>query len=222
MKKLRVILAVLIAVFALGLGGCKPKDNAETFHGVELPFPVYSDIIIEDSYLYTGQFPEDGSFSQKENVFAIKVSNESDKDLRLLRIVAVTDKKEMLFEITTLTAGSKITVFEKNGQTLEENEKIIDFKPQNRVDFEHNISIKEEKIELMTMDRVLNIKNISGKDISADVFVYYKKIDENGDYFGGITFRSRAQGLKNGELKQLPASNFDVQNSKVIFVDYQE
>ncbi len=221
MKRTKLIIAFLLVFVSLNSAGCS-KDNIDTFHGIVFPVTLHSDIIIEDGYLYSGEFPEDGSFSQKENVLALKIANNSDKDLRLIRIIVTTNKKEMLFEATTLTAKSKMTVFEKNAQTLEENEKITDIKSENRVDFDSYVSKKSESIELMTANGIFNVKNISGDDIGSDIFVYYKKIDENGDYFGGITFRSKAAGLKNGELKQIPASHFDIHDSKVIFVDYQE
>ena len=68
---------------------------------------------------------------------------------------------------------------------------------------------------------MLNIKNISGSDIGSDIFVYYKNIDENSDWYGGITYRTVAGGgLKVGELRQLPASHFKKESSKVVFVTY--
>ena len=67
---------------------------------------------------------------------------------------------------------------------------------------------------------MFNIKNISSEDISTDVYVYFKKTDENGDYFGGITFRSNAGSLKAGEFKQISAPHFIKENSEVLLVDY--
>ncbi len=222
MKQMKCITALLCVVAVLSFGGCKATDETENFYGFIFPFNVYDDIVIEDGFLYSGEFPEDGSFEEKENVFALKVSNNSEKNLRLIRFYVTTSKKEMFFELTTLTAKSNATVFEKSGQGLEKDEEIIDIKAENIVFFENDISLKEDKIEISPRDLVLNIKNISDKDISSDVYVYYKRVDENGDYFGGITFRSKAEGLKADELKQIPASDFHMEKSKVIFVDYLE
>ena len=41
-----------------------------------------------------------------------------------------------------------------------------------------------------------------------------------GSNFGGITFRSKADGLQPGEIKQLPASHYQKADSEVLFVDY--
>ena len=52
---------------------------------------------------------------------------------------------------------------------------------------------------------------------------YDKSIDENSDWYGGITYRTAVSGgLKNGELRQLPASHFTKAGSKVVFVTYAE
>ena len=47
-----------------------------------------------------------------------------------------------------------------------------------------------------------------------------KRVDANGDYLGGITFRSNAGKLKVDEFKQIPAPHFIKENSEVLFVDY--
>ncbi len=219
MKHFKRVITLILALSALILPSCS-KDNVETFHGIIFPISLYEDIIIEEGFLYTGAFPEDGSFDEKKDVFALKISNNSSKDIRLLRIYVTTSQKEMLFEITTLPAKSKLTVLEKNAQTLSSNEKIADFHAENRVDFENPVSLMKNTFELMTPNSVFNIKNISDKDIPSDIYVYYKKIDENGHYFGGITFRSKTVGLKSGELKQIPASHFSGSDSEVVFIDY--
>ncbi len=222
MKPIKYIVSLLLIVVVFGFSGCETKDENETFHGFVFPVEVYDNIIVEEATTYSGEFPEDGTFSEKENILSLKISNNSEKDLRLIRIYVTTSKKEMFFEVTTLTAKSYATVFEKNAQILEDDEEIIEFRAENIVYFDNSISLKGDKVEITPLKSVFNVKNISGEDISSDIYIYYKRIDENGDYFGGITFRSKASGLKDGELKQIPASHFDTQNSKVIFVDYAE
>lgn len=206
----------------VALTGCNRAENDNIFHGQYFPVSVYSDIVIEEGFLYSGSFPEDGSFEEKENVFALKVRNNSEKDLQLLRIIVTTDEKEMLFEITTLRANMGVIVFEKNASTLSEDEEIISISGENRVDFEEPVSLERETFEITAPDKVFNIKNISDKEIDSDIYVYYKKKDTDGYYFGGITFRSKADGLAAGELKQVPAAHFSAADSEVVFVAYAE
>ena len=227
MKNLKKVLPIFLVLIILFVGGCTKNpqngDNgSETvvFHGKEFPLALSEDIVIENAFLYNGEFPEDGSFSKAEDVFALKVKNTSDKDIQLVRIYVETDQSEYFFEITTLPAGRVLTVFEKSAQSITESEKIAEIKEKNKVFFENKLSLHTSEFKIATMDKVLNIENISETDFSSDVYVYFKRVDANGDYFGGITFRSNAGKIKSNEFKQIPAPHFIKENSEVLFVDY--
>lgn len=227
MKNLKKVLPIFLVLIILFVGGCTKNpqngDNgSETvvFNGKEFPLALSEDIVIENAFLYNGEFPEDGSFSKAEDVFALKVKNTSDKDIQLVRIYVETDQSEYFFEITTLPAGRVLTVFEKSAQSITESEKIAEIKEENKVFFENKLSLHTSELKIATMDKVLNIENISEADFSTDVYVYFKRLDANGDYFGGITFRSNAGKIKSKEFKQIPAPHFIKENSEVLFVDY--
>lgn len=229
MKMLRRISALTLALLMLALNGCNKTNNAivptdiykaESFHGVVAPVFVYNDVVVEALSLRTGGFPEDGSFSEKNNVFTLNVRNESDKTIQFLRIKVTTDRKEMFFEITTLPVNMTVNVFEKSGQTLSEDEQILEITGENRVDFEKAVGLNRETFELDVHDKVINVRNISKNDIDSDIYLYYKKKDKDGSYLGGITFRTKIDGLKSGELKQVAAPHFALTDSEVIFLDY--
>lgn len=227
MKNLKKVLPILLVFVLLFAGGCKDKsDNIGNdsdvvdFRGKQFPALVSEDIEITKAFLYNGEFPEDASFRPVSDVFAIKVKNLSQKDIQLVRLYVVTDQNEYFFEVTTLPSQKSVTVLEKNGQTILDDEKILETKEENKVFFENSISLNADKFQLAPLDKVINIKNISSENISSDVYVYFKRVDENGDYFGGITFRSNAGPMKADEFKQIPASHFMKENSEVLFVDY--
>lgn len=227
MKNLKKVLPIFLVLIILFVGGCtKNPQNGDNgnetvvFHDKEFPLTVSEDIKIENAFLYNGEFPEDASFSKAEDVFALKVKNTSDKDIQLVRIYVVTDQNEYFFEITTLPAGRVLTVLEKSAQSITESEKIVEIKEENKVFFENKLSLHTSEFKIATMDKVFNIENISDTDISSDVYVYFKRVDANGDYFGGITFRLNAGKLKADEFKQIPAPHFIKENSEVLFVDY--
>ena len=111
-------------------------------------------------------------------------------------------------------------MLEKNAQTLSYNEKILQIREENKVFFEQKLSLESENFEITPLNSVFNIKNISNKNFSSDVYVYFKKTDADGNFFGGITFRSNAGKLKTGEFKQIPASHFTQEDSEVLFVSY--
>ena len=220
MRLFRKVSALILVLVMIVLSSCDSTKEAETFHGVIFPVLVYNDVLVKEASIRTSDFPEDGSFEKKKDVLTLKVKNESDKAIQLLRIKVTTDKKEMLFEITTLPANMAVNVFEKSGQTLSKDEKILDISGENRVNFEKPIGLQRETFELDVHDKVINVRNISKNDIESDIYLYYKKKDIDGSYFGGITFRSKIDGLKAGELKQIPASHFALTDSEVIYLDY--
>lgn len=231
MKMLKKFLPLFIVAIMIILPGC--EDNTEgkieeeltqkTFHERQLPVVLSNELEIVDALLFNDYFPEDGSFDFKDDVFALRVKNNSDKYLQLVRIYITTDKNEYLFEITTLPSGKTVKVCEKNGQTITNGEKIVDIREENKVFFEREISLNTDKFTITPLDySAIKIENISGQDMTNDVYIYYKRIDSNGDYLGGITFRVNAGKLKAGESKQIPAGQFNKENSEVMFVDYGE
>lgn len=226
MKNFKKFIAVLLCLSVVMLCGCNTKDAGDgaekkkLAYGAEFPYALEEDVTIEDCYLYSGEYPEDGSFEPCENVLALKVKNNSAKDIQLLRIKVTTDSKVMEFEVTTLLAGATVIVLEKTKQTMAENEKIQSLECTNRADFGANVSLKEDIFLVHGNPKSINIKNISETEIKSEIYVYYKRTDADGNYFGGITFRTKAEGLLPGAIKQLPAAQFEPDNSEVLFVDY--
>ena len=151
------------------------------------------------------------------------MTNTGEKDIQLVRVYVTTSEKELFFEITTLPAGATVTVLEKDAQSLSEKEELLEFRAENRVDFAEKPSLHEDVFLLQANNGTINLKNISEKNIDSDIFVYYKKKADDGSYLGGITFRTRALGgLDAGVIAQLPASNFNLSDSEVLFVDYAD
>ena len=222
MKNIKNIVAVLLCLSIVVLSGCGGKDEQvqNISYGFKFPVALYDGVVIEECYLYSGEYVEDGSFDPCENVAAIKVKNSSTTDIQLLRVYVKTESDELFFEITTLTAGSTIVVLEQSKKTIAENEKIIEFRGDNRVDFSEKLSLCEDTFLVQGNPKTINIKNITEKSVDSAIGVYYKKKDSDGNYFGGITFRAVADGVAAGAIKQLPASGFDPADSEIVFVDY--
>jgi hypothetical protein len=234
MRMIKNLIVFFLLLSILTVSGCNKNEtdrneisqiasitmDKNVFRGQELPVILNDSIVITDAFLYNGVFPEDGSFSEKQNVFALKVKNQSTKDLQLIRIEVKTEQQNFFFEITTLPSGKSITVFEKTGKTITDSEIIKEIKGKNIVFFDNKISLHADIFQLMPLNRMMNIINCSDRDIESDVYVYYKKVDTNGDYFGGITFRSNAGPMKAGELKQIPVSAYNPEDSKVVFITY--
>lgn len=221
MKYLKKFFALTFVLLSVMLTGCSTSDKDVVF-SVDFPYTVDNGIVVEEFFLYSGVFPEDGSFDKKKDIAALRVKNDSGSDLQLIRIYVETDLKELIFEITALPVGKGVVVLEKNAQTMTENEEVVNIRAENRVNFDSSVSLCTETFLVTVPGQVFNIKNISDTDINSDIYVYYKKIIDDDYYFGGITFRSKAEGLNAGELKQIPAGHFDSEDSEVVFIDYGE
>lgn len=222
MKSIKKSVAVLLCLTFLAFTGCGTQKNGDNVYFGKV-FPIYVDtnVAVEECFLYDGAFVEDGSFEEKQDVAALKVTNKGEKDIQLIRIYLTTTEKELLFEVTTLPAGATVTVLEKDAQTIGEKEEIEEIRAENRVDFTKDISLYENTFLLQANNGTINIKNITDKEIGSDIYVYYKKKDADGNYFGGITFRTKVSGgLKADAIAQLPASNFNLSDSEVLFINY--
>ena len=220
--KFFIPLLCLCLVFLCGCTPDTPEENRKIAYGYDITDAIDTGVVIDDIYLYSGKYIEDASYENCENVVALKVKNLAVTDIQLLNIKVITDTKELNFAITTLTAGGTVIALEKSKQTISENEKIKSIEIENRADFSQKPSLREDVFIVQGNLSTINIKNISSNEIQGEIYVYYKKKDADGNYFGGITFRTKAVGIKPGEIKQLPAANFDPSDSEVLFVDYAE
>lgn len=82
-----------------------------------------------------------------------------------------------------------------------------------------NDNIEKVQIGAKAPNGAITITNISGSDITGQIYVYYKSA--YGDlYIGGITYRTGVSGLAAGESTTLYASHYSTAYSKIMFVTY--
>lgn len=228
------VFAVLVtAIIGVALTGRDQTENKmSTDNGKEtsvsdsmdfFPYTLSNGCEILEIKGVSGTFPEDGTDMEKENVAALVIRNGTDQHFQLMNLVVETDQGKFEFQLTTFFADSIMTVFEKNACPFREKMKIQSVRLTRSVEFAPPPTVYPEVFEITVHDSVLNIKNISGSDIDSDIYIYYKSVDDNSDWYGGITYRTGVQGgLKNNELRQLPASHFRSGKSKVVFVTYAD
>ena len=83
MKIIKKIIAVSLCLSIVLLCGCtNGKKGKNKIYGYEFPVAVYDGISVEDCYLYSGEYVEDGTFEECENVVALKVKNTSLTDIQ--------------------------------------------------------------------------------------------------------------------------------------------
>ncbi|MGN1443826.1 MAG: hypothetical protein ACI4XE_08250 [Acutalibacteraceae bacterium] len=233
MKK-KIIIAVFAAlsVIAAAMIGVKfAKSNRNTVSTstdttavssqLKLPYTLSNGCEIAEIKSYSGPFVEDGSDVEKTDVFALVIKNTTGKHFQYMTVNIQIGGNDYNFKLTTLFDNSAVTVLESTGAPYND-QKIDTVTLTQSVEFSSDPTVHPKELEITVMDGLMNVKNISGKDITSDIYVYYKLTDGD-DWFGGITYRANVGGgLKNGELRQIPANHFKKESCKVVFTEYEQ
>lgn len=191
------------------------EPEKDSVHGSmkEIGEGIYASELIS----YSGEFVEDGSNEKVKNIASLDLVNEGSADIQYIEISVKTEKEAYEFVATTLIRGIKVTVLEKDRKPFEKNAVIVSAQIKTIAPFQSEISVCRDDFEVQIMDSVMNLRNISDKDYSSTVFVYYKNYVGDG-FLGGITYRVRFDTIGAGELRQMSSSNLVKGTSKVVFI----
>lgn len=215
---------MLIGMVDWGGNATQPETptNAEPIVQVQLDGNPAMDLgeglILRRTGSYSGAFMEDGSGDAVSNIQAILVENTSGKMLQYGVVTLVYGDHRAVFEISCLPAGAKVLVQEKNRTPYDpaaaksaaaSQAVFITEQPNWEIDF-----------AMQGLEGALNIKNMTGKDIRSDIYIYYR--NAAGDmYYGGIVYRIRLEGgMKAEEIRQIMADHFDPAGTKVVLIQY--
>lgn len=181
-------------------------------------FFIGEDLYITNTGSYSGPFVEDGSDVPVENVYCIIIENRNIKDLQYTELTLKIENKTYKFALSTIPSGASVLVLEQNKKAYEKGN-IESAYADNTVFFDKRCSLEEEQFIITTSDQIINIQN-RNETVFSDVYVYYKNQSENY-YIGGITYRAKADGLAEKEIKQIHTKHYSKKNSKVLFVTYE-
>lgn len=226
MKKNRKIIAiagVVSAVVIIGIIiacilmlGREKEDKTKNYE-----WNLGNGIYIESSEAYTGEFWEDGTDRDVENVWKLTVLNSSDKDIQLLKIHADAGDTQGEFEISTLTAGGRVEVLESSARSFPQEVQTVQYAEENLAFFETELSICQDMISLYAQDEWIKVENITDQDIDKDIFVYYKN-EKDGVFQGGITYRARFPGgAAAGQSVEQQVSHYRSDISKIMYVAWE-
>lgn len=189
-------------------------EPEEIFQSINLGYGVS----LEEVRSYTGTYMEDGSDQLVSDVMMIRVHNSSEDDIQLMNIDVGYIDETYHFVVTNLPAGETAVLLEQERAPMPVGNPVSAV-ASNVVLFADNMHVDLSIYEVSGADGVLNVKNVSGADISGDIYVYYKyKIQDV--YYGGITFRVRIEGgLAIGEIRQVVTSHYNPDNCEVIMIE---
>ena len=164
---------------------------------------------------------EDGSNEQVTDVLTIVVKNISSDLVEYGLITVDCGGETATFELSALPAGSYALVMEKNRLTYDNT--MVLSKPICEQYAEPNNLITDfgNDFNVYPSDGVINIENISGRDIESDVSLFYKNY-EYGLFIGGITYRARfSGGIKAGEIAQCMQQHYSLEKSAIMYMSYE-
>ena len=179
---------------------------------------------VTDMGSYTGMYMEDGTDEIVSGVLMLVVENAGEEDIQYAGITMDFGEKQAAFDLTTLPAGAKVVLLEKNRMPWEDSMDDGAVVPmvQHVAYFQEPISTMEEKLKIGIVDGAINVTNISGEDIPGTISVYYKNAAAD-IYYGGITYRIQIQGgLKADEIRQVMTKHASDTGSEIVFVTIGE
>ncbi len=201
-------------------GDVTPTQEPETQPEATEPQPIIlpDDLVIHHISGYAGIYMEDGSDEVVSDVMMIVLENTSDDDLQLARISIAYPEYTAEFEVTNIPSGEKVVALEKNRRPAT-REEYLSVQVKNVVFYSKAMVLQENRIRITGSNGSLEVENISGEDITGDIFIYYKNSAPDLLY-GGITYRVSVKGgLAAGEKTNIIAGHYTVNGSRLLLVD---
>lgn len=184
-----------------------------------LSFELENGLEITSVGRYAGSFIEDGSDDVLSDVCAITVKNNAAATVQYAHITLSIGEGSYEFDLSTLPSGASAQLLELSRQPLPESTDGLTASLTSFAPFDAEPSLCENVISIDAQDTAITITNVSGSDITGQIYVYYKSA--YGDlYIGGITYRTGVSGLAAGESTTLYASHYSTAYSKIMFVTY--
>ena len=214
MKKYITSVILIIAVM-FTFSSCKSQSDEEPSTQAE----IVSEITVPHIPEVKG-ISVSSALSLENGIAGIVVVNNSARTLQYAEIKAsFSGGIEHLYKVTTLPPGELCIVAEENGALyLDNNAGFFGYDISKEAYFTEEPSVHSDKFEFSGADGIINIKNISGNDISENIVVYFKDY-KDAQFTSGKTYRITFEGgLAKDEIKQMPAEHYRNGESIIMFV----
>ena len=226
-KLFALLLALALVLTACGGDTAAPDGSADadasggqqTAAGEEPMMALGSGLSLMSVNRYAGAFVEDGSDDTVADIMAVTVRNDGDKTVQYAHITLTVGETAYEFDVTTLPVGASAQLLELSRQTMPDSTDGMTAEVSACAVFETEPSLCADALSIETQDTAITVTNISGSDITGQIYVYYK-IAYGDLYLGGITYRVGLSGLKAGESSTCYAGHFSTDYSKLMFATY--
>ncbi len=203
-----VLLAILLAVLAVFIFKSANKTDEPTtvaFQNAQLGVTV-------DGWLKVIEIDE------YDGVLAIVAENVSDTDVEYALLTVKTKKETLTFTVSSLLRGAKAVLLCNESVGSDPAEVYTAWQTKDKILFEKQPVMNEDKIEVTLANGSISVKNISGEDIESEICIYYK--DKKDDLVNGsITYKTRLPNLKAGSQTFIKAPEHNENNCQIIFTE---
>lgn len=152
---------------------------------------------------------------------AVVVENVSDTDVEYALLTVKTRTETLTFNVSALLSGTKAVLLCNESVGADSDESYTAWQTENMILFENPPVMNEDKFEVSLADGSISLKNISGEDITSDIYIYYK--DKKDDLLNGsVTYKTSVAGLKADALTYIKAEGLNANNCQIIFTDYDD
>lgn len=229
MKKWICILLALIAALAAGCAG-QPEETAPTRPvGTPLESLTFGEekkitseelagaVEIVNISPYSGIYLEGGPGmkTRAENLYAIKITNTSDKTIAYINLVYNDGTEDLNFHAEMIPAGQSIYVVEKEMKFFASA--YLNY-VSGEIVYLENVVENMEAVEITpTRNSTLMVKNITKQTLPC-VVVYYRKVVEDGTLLGGPVYSVVCEEIKPGDEYEAEAEVWQNSSCKVINV----
>ena len=195
-----------------------PEDVTDEEAASDFPIVLEQGLQIQKIDSYTGPYWEDGSDEEASELLMIELKNISGKNIQIAVVQLMFGEESAVFQITNLPDGESVIALEQNRRKY--TEEMPSKLTIENIAYMDEFSMQEDAVKIMALDGIINVENISEKDIEQPIFIYYKNYEDD-QYHGGITYRVRIEeGLKAGEIRQLKASHYHEGKSRILMVSF--
>ena len=193
-------------------------DQNQNYDTQKQSMPIsisFTPLLIQELASYDGQFAEDGTEREVQDVAAIMLYNCQDTVVPYAYISVYTHNCRYTFRGYMIPPKSKVLIPEEHGQTLTETQILSAYgwttvsnkNQQNRID-----------IEEIGMN-CLHVTNRSGAKVN-NLTLYHKTYIPEGDfYMCGVAFKTEIAYIGPGESVLVYPSNYAAGYSKVVYCE---
>lgn len=153
---------------------------------------------------YSGAFFEDGSDTAVENVAIVLVVNTTERFLELATFSFEIDGASATFTVTNLPPQRGAWVLEKNALTVQGGASFVLKSGSTTFCTPEEVST----VTAQALDGTVMVENHSESE-SFSGYIYYKTVYEDGNYLGGVTYRSLIEDLPAQSRTEITAAHCD-------------